>query len=98
MVTIFVFVGQGILDVLPPFIQHSFKYVLTAVFGAVYVQLACKNLGMGAWTIIFAIVTSYLWELVQLPGWLLNIFIIVGGVIIARVYFNLSIKNPSKQN
>lgn len=98
MVTIFVLVGQGVLDILPPFIQHSFKYVLTSVFGAVYVQLACKNLGMGAWTIVFAIAVSYFWGALHLPGWILNILIIVGGVVIARMFFNKSMKKQNEES
>ncbi len=87
VVTIFVLVGQNLLDMLPPFIINSFKYVLTSVFGAVYVQLACKNLGMGAWTILIAIAIAYLWQIAAFPGWILNILIIIIGILIARFYF-----------
>ncbi len=87
IVTIFVLVGQSILEILPPFVTNSFKYVLTSVFGAVYVQLACKNLGMGAWTILIAIAVAYFWQTMALPGWILNILIIVIGILIARYYF-----------
>lgn len=87
IVTIFVLVGQSILEILPPFVTNSFKYVLTSVFGAVYVQLACKNLGMGAWTILIAIAVAYFWQTLALPGWILNILIIVIGILIARYYF-----------
>lgn len=97
MVTIFIFVGQEILEILPPFIQHSFKYVLTSVFGAVYVQLAGKNLGMGAWTIAVALVISYLWKLAALPGWILNILIIVVGILIARAFYNRAQKKQADQ-
>lgn len=94
IVTICVLLGQSILEILPPFVTNSFKYVLTSVFGAVYVQLACKNLGMGAWTIILAIAVSYVWQIAHLPGWILNIIIIVMGVLIARYYF---VKNQKKE-
>lgn len=87
IVTVFVLLGQSILEVLPPFVTNSFKYVLTSVFGAVYVQLACKNLGMGAWTIVIAIAISYFWQTANLPGWVLNIVIIAIGIFIARYYF-----------
>jgi len=47
---------------------------------------------MGAWTIVFAIAVSYFWGVLHLPGWLLNILIIVGGVVIARIFFNKAAK------
>lgn len=75
IVTICVLLGQSILEILPPFVTNSFKYVLTSVFGAVYVQLVCKNLGMGAWTIVLAIAVSYVWQIAHFPGWILNIII-----------------------
>lgn len=95
IVTVFVLVGQSILEILPPFVTNSFKYVLTSVFGAVYVQLACKNLGMGAWTIIIAIAISYFWQTAHLPGWILNIIIIAIGVLIARYYFTKAQKKAA---
>lgn len=95
IVTVFVLLGQSILEVLPPFVTNSFKYVLTSVFGAVYVQLACKNLGMGAWTIVIAIAISYFWQTANLPGWVLNIVIIAIGIFIARYYF---IKGQKKKD
>jgi hypothetical protein len=42
---------------------------------------------MGAWTILIAIAVAYFWQTLALPGWILNILIIVIGILIARYYF-----------
>ena len=47
MITLFTVIGANIIDALPAFIKASFKVILPAVFGAVYVELASKYLKMG---------------------------------------------------
>ncbi|MDU4961675.1 MAG: hypothetical protein E6X17_13565 [Sporomusaceae bacterium] len=92
MITVFTIVGANIIDILPAFIKESFKVILPAVFGAVYVELASKQLKMGTGTIIMALAFTALAGKVGIPGWLINIAIIVGGILIARVQYSMEAK------
>jgi len=87
VITFFTIVGMGLIEMLPPFIKTSFKYILPAVFGAVYVQLAGKNLAMGGMTIIAGFVIAAVFKVFGLPGWIMNILIILSGMLIARYQF-----------
>jgi len=87
MITIFTIIGANIIDILPAFIKASFKVILPAVFGAVYVELASKHLKMGAATILVALGFSFLAIKLGVPGWLLNIAIIGAGIVIARIQY-----------
>lgn len=87
MITVFTIIGANIIDILPAFIKASFKVILPAVFGAVYVELASKHLKMGAATIVAALTFSFLALKLGVPGWLLNIAIIGAGIVIARIQY-----------
>lgn len=92
MITVFTVIGANIIDSLPAFIKSSFKVILPAVFGAVYVELASKQLKMGTGTIVLALALTFIAGKAGVPGWLLNIAIIVGGILIARVQYVMESK------
>ena len=50
MITLFTIIGVQIIPYFPPFITGSFDYILPALFGAVYINLAKKNMRMGIGT------------------------------------------------
>lgn len=87
IITVFTVIGANIIDILPAFVKESFKVILPAVFGAVYVELASKHLKMGAATILVALGLSFLAIKLGVPGWILNITIIGAGVVIARIQY-----------
>lgn len=87
VITFFILVGMNFIEMLPPFIKISFKYILPAVFGAVYVQLAGKQLSVGAMTIIAGFAIAMIFKTMALPGWIMNILIIFSGMLIARIKF-----------
>ncbi|EGO63346.1 hypothetical protein [Acetonema longum] len=92
LITVFTIIGANIIDILPPFIKESFKVILPAVFGAVYVELASKHLKMGAATILAALGLSFLAIQWGVPGWVLNIAIIGAGIVIARIQYLSEVK------
>lgn len=87
VITFFILVGMNFIEMLPPFIKISFKYILPAVFGAVYVQLAGKHLSVGAMTIIAGFAIAVIFKTMALPAWIMNILIIFSGMLIARIKF-----------
>lgn len=92
MITVFTIVGANVIDILPAFVKESFKVILPAVFGAVYVELASKQLKMGTGTIILALALTAVAGKVGIPGWLVNIAIILGGILVARVQYVMEAK------
>lgn len=92
MITIFTLIGAQVINHLPPFIKESFKVILPAVFSAVYVELASKNLKLGLATILLALGLSFVGPKIGMPGWLLNISIIVAGIASARVIYKMDSK------
>lgn len=84
MLTFFTIVGVGIIDSLPPFIKAGFKYILPGVFGAVYTQLCLKQQKVGLITLIIAILEVIVFKMLHIPGWILNIAVILTGVAVTR--------------
>lgn len=88
VLTIFSVVGANVIEMVPPFVRASFKVILPAVFSAVYVQLASKHLKMGASTIFLAILVTFIAKnVIPIPGWIVNISIIIIGMLVARVQY-----------
>lgn len=87
MIMVFAIIGANIIDLLPPFIKKSFSVILPAVFGAVYVELASKQLNLGALTIVAGLGMAFLAPKLGVPGWVLNIAIIGVGIFIARMLY-----------
>jgi len=87
LITVFTFIGSGILAVLPKIVITSFKYILPAVFGAVYAEHSKKNFKLSVQTIISALIMTYFLPKIGIPTWLLSVFIIAGGVLLARVMY-----------
>lgn len=87
LITLFTFIGSSVLAVVPPFIKEGFKFILPAVFGAVYAQLALKHLKVGAATIAVGLGMAYAFHVMKLPGYILNICLILLGIIFSRVEY-----------
>lgn len=92
LITAFTFIGTGILSILPKFVITSFKYILPAVFGAVYAEHSKKNFKLSIEVIIAAILMTYFLPKIGIPKWILSVFIIVGGVLLARLFYRTSSK------
>ena len=54
-ITVFTMVGSKVLTMLPSFVVESFKYILPALFGAVYIEMSRKNFKVGILTIILGL-------------------------------------------
>ena len=78
-------IGQFIY--FPPFITGSFNYILPALFGAVYINLAKRNMRMGIGTLIVAIVVLMGMSFTSVPGALVNLLVVILGMVVARVVY-----------
>lgn len=86
-VTIFTFIGSKILPHLPQGVLDSFNYILPALFAAVYVDIARKDLRTGATGFIVGMLLMVIGTLVAAPSWLLTILIVFSGVVVNRVFY-----------
>lgn len=87
MVTIFTIIGAMVIPLLPAFITGSFDYILPALFGAVYISLAKKNMKMGLGTLAVALVVLFLNTFIGIKGALINLLVVILGMVVARVVY-----------
>lgn len=87
MITLFTIIGVQIIPYFPPFITSSFDYILPALFGAVYINLAKKNMRMGIGTLAVAIVLLIAMSFTSVPGALVNLLVVILGMVVARVVY-----------
>ena len=93
MVTIFTLAGTMLIPLLPAFITGSFNYILPALFGAVYINLAKKNMKMGLGTLAVALIVLYINNFVGIKGALINLLVVIMGMIVARCVYVMEKKN-----
>ena len=95
MVTIFTLAGTMLIPLLPAFITGSFNYILPALFGAVYINLAKKNMKMGLGTLAVALIVLNINNFVGIKGALINLLVVIMGMIVARCVY---VMEKKKQN
>ncbi len=97
MITLFVFFGSLIIPILPEFITSSFSYILPALFGAIYVDQARKNLRTGVSILIAALAILVIGGKLGIQGGFLILFIIIAGILVARFFYVQDKKAAQKE-
>lgn len=99
MITLFTIIGVKIIPYFPKFITGSFSYILPALFGAVYMNLAKKNLRMGIGTLLVAIFILVAVRVLHLsiPGALVNLTVVILGMVVARVVYVMDRNKAQKE-
>lgn len=96
-ITIFTFIGSEILYVLPKFVIDSFKYILPALFGAVYIEMSHRNIKIGFVTLIIGFMLVLSGRKLKIDNSFLTIIIVLSGILVARIFHVLNRnKNVSK--
>lgn len=84
IITVFTLIGYKVIPLLPKAITDSFVYMQPALFAAVFVNMAIKNLRAGLPTLIIGLAAYYLLGLTGISkAWLTLIIVAVGMVIAA---------------
>ena len=96
MITVFTIAGTKLIPLLPEFITNSFSYILPSLFGAVYVSLAKKNMKLGLGTLAVALVVLVLASFTTIKGALVNLFVVIMGMVVARIVYVSGRKNAEK--
>jgi len=90
IVTIFVFIGSWVIPMLPSIIHKAFKYILPAIFGALFVSLSERYPKVGASTFVASIGITVAAVAFKIPDWLIGILIIFSGILLSRVFYKLT--------
>ncbi|KAF5062925.1 hypothetical protein DSECCO2_299820 [anaerobic digester metagenome] len=96
MITVFTIIGSQVIPLLPEFVTKSFAYILPALFGAIYTDIARKDLRTGISTIIVALLLMFFGGKIGIPGGVLTLAIVLGGVLITRGFFVIDKKKASE--
>lgn len=89
MITLFTIIGAQVIPHLPAFITSSFTYILPALFGAIYVEMARKDMRTGAGTFVAGLLIIFLVTKSGIPSGLSTLFVVIAGILVSRVVFNV---------
>lgn len=87
MITLFTIIGSRVIPLLPEFVTSSFSYILPALFGAIYVDIAKKDLRTGICTIVAALAIMKFGGMLGVPGGVLTLLVVLSGILITRGFF-----------
>lgn len=97
MITLFVLIGSQVIPLLPPFITSSFTYILPALFGAIFVDNARKNLKAGVLTLVCGMLILYFGKMVGINSGILTLLVIIVGILISRGFFVMARNKAAAQ-
>ena len=86
-ITIFTLIGSKVLTMLPKFVIDSFKYILPALFGAVYIEMSRKNFKAGILTLVLGIVLMLTANALKFNAALMTIVVVACGILVCRILF-----------
>ncbi|MDR2076485.1 MAG: hypothetical protein LBP61_06095 [Desulfovibrio sp.] len=86
-VTLFTFIGANVLPHLPQFFIKSFSFILPALFAAVYMEVARKDIRAGVGGIVVAMILTYIGIQLKAPGWAMTLIIVASGVAVNRILY-----------
>jgi hypothetical protein len=92
MLTLFTFIGAEVIPLLPKSVTKGFTYILPAVFGAVYAELASKNIRLGVGTLIAAVAIVLVAPKLGFPGAFLSLVVILAAILLARAEYKVFLK------
>ncbi len=92
MITFFTIVGAKVMPMMPPAVLKGFNFVLPAVLGAVYADLARKNKLLGFAVLVTSLVGIFVYPKFGIPGGVHMLLNIILAVVIARIYFIMTNK------
>lgn len=95
IITLFVFIGSSVIPLLPEFIRRSFKYILPAIFGALFVDISQKDIKLGAAALVAAFAITAAAGIIKIPSWLVGVLIIASGIMLSRFFYTLMRKSAA---
>ena len=90
IIAVFTLVGASIIPLLPKFVTKAFQFIVPAVFGAVYVELASKDYKLGLIVIVLAAAVVAFAPKLGVPGWSLMAVGIAVAILAARIKYQMT--------
>lgn len=95
--TIFVVVGNRIIAYFPEFVIHAFTYIVPAIFSAVFVNMASRNLRLGLPIFALCAGLTIVFPLIGIKSAFANIAAILLAICYAKGLFTVDQKKVKKQ-
>lgn len=86
-ITVFTLIGSKVLTILPKFVIDSFKYILPALFGAVYIEMSRKNFKAGILTLVLGMVLMVTANAFKFNAALMTVVVVACGILVCRILF-----------
>lgn len=84
LLTLMAFAGASLLELLPPQIIVGFqRFTIPSVYGAMFLQIAIKNIKL----IPFSILIPYILIVLGLPAYIITLFTVLSMIIISRIFY-----------
>ena len=83
--------GAALVSAFPPIVTQAFKFVVPAVFGAIFAMFAAKFLQYGGFAIVLAILMVTVFKGI-IPVWLAIIICTFGTAGFSKIYYSSVIK------
>lgn len=90
IITIFTFIGSAVIPILPKAITDSFKFMQPALFSAVFINMAIKNLRAGLPSLAAGLLCCYILPKVGISAAFVTLTVVFFGVFIAACEFKIS--------
>ena len=85
--TFVVIVGTGLISILPASVTDAFSYIAPAIFGAIVIDYAMKNLRFNVPLIIAAFITYAVLSMLGLSSVWITLLVVIIGMFVSRGVF-----------
>lgn len=97
MITLATALGSYIVPNLPEFVTNSFNNILPALFGAIYVDIARKDIRTGVCGFAAGAAILFFGGKLGINNGILTVLIVLSGILINRVFFVMDKKKAAQQ-
>ena len=94
--TFVVIVGTGLISILPASVTDAFSYIAPAIFGAIVIDYAMKNLRFNVPLIIAAFITYAVLSMLGLSSVWITLLVVIIGMFVYRGVFMIQSKKTEK--
>ena len=94
--TFVVIVGTGLISILPASVTDAFSYIAPAIFGAIVIDYALKNLRFNVPLIIAAFITYAVLSMLGLSSVWITLLVVIIGMFVSRGVFMIQSKKTEK--
>jgi len=87
ILTVFTFVGSGLLAVLPESVTAAFSYITPAIFGAIIMDYVMKNIKYNLPLVVAGVIFFLIFKQFGMSSVWINLFVVIAGMFVSRALF-----------